>query len=92
MSRGSRGTRYGGAHERLRRRALATWVPGQACAICGEPTTKRGRLQLAHREGSDTEYLGLAHDTCNTGAAGQLTDYHGRPKPRDPDPTPWQGW
>lgn len=92
MSRGSRGTRYGAAHERVRRAELARWTPGQPCAICHKPTTKKGRLHLAHNE-AGTGYLGLAHDTCNTGAAGALTDYHGRRKAGpDPDPRPWEGW
>lgn len=91
MSKGDH-ARYGGRHQATKRRLLRAWTPGQPCAICGKPTFKKGRLQLAHREGSDTEYLGLAHDTCNLGAAGQLTDYHGRSKPRDPDPRPWGGW
>lgn len=92
MSRGSRGTRYGARHERLRRRLLAEWVPGQPCAIGGEPTYQRGRLQLAHVPGSDTEYLGLACAEHNLGDAGRLTDWRGNPKPADPDPKPWQGW
>ncbi len=92
MSRGSRGTRYGGRHERIRRAELARWVPGQSCALCGKPTWQKGRLHLAHKPGSDTDYAGLAHIECNLSDAGKLTDYHGRSRPADPDPKPWLGF
>ena len=91
MSRGSRGTRYGRDHERARRRYLAAFVPGQPCAIGGEPLRTNAKLHLAHNE-AGTGYLGLAHGTCNLGAAGALTDWHGNRKDADPDPRPWRGW
>ncbi len=91
MGRGSRGTRYGAAHERLRRRLLAEFVPGQPCAIGGEPLRHKGRLHLAHNE-AGTGYLGLACEWHNLADAGAKTDWHGNSKPRDPDPRPWQGF
>jgi hypothetical protein len=86
-------SRYGTAHQRERARHIAGYRPGQACALCAQPMHDRpSRLDLAHNE-AGTGYLGLAHRRCNRGAAGALTDFHGRRKPGpDPDPIPWSGW
>lgn len=91
MGRGSRGNRYGAAHERARRRHLARFVPGQPCAIGGEPLRTNAKLHLAHNE-AGTGYLGLACAQHNLGAAGALTDWHGNHKDADPEPRPWTGW
>ncbi len=92
MSRGSRGTRYGKEHERIRRREVAAYRPGQPCALGGEPLYgPPSRLDLAHNE-AGTGYLGLACRVHNRGAAGALTDYHGRRKDADPEPRPWRGF
>lgn len=87
------GQHYGAAHQRARARAIAAHRRGDPCAICTEPMLDPpGKLDLAHNE-AGTGYLGLAHARCNRGAAGALTDYHGRRKPGpDPDPKPWDGW
>lgn len=89
MSRGSRGTRYGARHEAARRRAIATFVPGQPCAIGGEPLRTNAKLHLAHNE-AGTGYLGLACAEHNLGAAGKLTgwDHRRRGAAQDPDPRP----
>lgn len=93
MGRGSRGTRYGVEHERARKRAVAAYRPGQRCALCPEPMYgPASKLDLAHVPGSDHVWAGLAHRACNRGAAGALTDWHGRRKDADPDPRPWRGW
>jgi len=47
---------------------MATWTPGQPCAIGGEPLYDKTKLDLAHttdRRG----WLGLACWDCNRGHA-----------------------
>jgi hypothetical protein len=61
-SRQKRG--YDRAHELERERQLAGWAPGQPCALCGQPTYDKTRLDLAHTSDRN-RWRGLAHDTCN---------------------------
>ena len=57
---------YGTPHQRLRDKLIAQWTPGQPCAHCGQPTTNKDDLDLAHTQ-DRRGYRGLAHAACNRG-------------------------
>lgn len=57
---------YGTPHQKLRAQLIAAFVPGQACARCGQPIWDAARADLGHRQGKRS-YRGLEHDTCNRG-------------------------
>lgn len=59
---------YDNNHQNIRAQALAQWQPGQPCAIGGEPTWDKTRLDLAHNQ-DRTGYLGLACWSHNRGHA-----------------------
>jgi hypothetical protein len=55
---------YGTAHMTARREALARFVEGQHCHLCGKPMYRTQPLHLDHTP-SRNGYRGLAHAQCN---------------------------
>ena len=65
---------YGADHQRLRKRLLAAWRPGDPCARCGQPMLYRWMLDASGRRASAIDlghsddrrsYTGLEHRACN---------------------------
>lgn len=74
---------YGNDHRKHVTAAKATFVPGQACARCGQPITslwmtdRIGRrvsaVDLGHVDGTGkTQYQGLEHRKCSRSAGATL--------------------
>ncbi len=62
---------YGWQHQKARKAALASFVPGQPCVRCNKPMTSRAGLELDHDDDDRSRYNGLAHAECNRRAGGQ---------------------
>lgn len=60
--RASRG--YGTQHRKVREQLLATFQPGDPCALCGKPMVSSTGLDLAHNE-DRSGWKGLSHRECN---------------------------
>lgn len=57
---------YGTEHQRLRKRLLERWRPGDPCTRCGRAMWDRRYIDLAHTP-DRTAYEGLQHRACNRG-------------------------
>jgi hypothetical protein len=62
---------YGGAHQKLRAKLLAEFVPGQLCARCRKPITTKADAQLGHVDADRSRYRGLEHTRCNEATSGR---------------------
>ena len=74
---------YGNEHRKHVTAAKATFLPGQACARCGQPITslwmtdRIGRrvsaVDLGHVDGTGkTQYQGLEHRRCSRSAGARM--------------------
>jgi len=75
--------RYGARHKWMRKRAIRMLLTGELskmCPRCGDwllsgqlegTWAEIQALELDHKDGSDTQYLGLSHRSCNRRAAGR---------------------
>ena len=77
---------YGRAHKAMRRKLLATYIPGVTlCCRCKQPITERNtsRIHLDHND-TGPGWAGLAHKFCNESYGGQQGAAITHAKPAQP--------